>query len=163
MNAPPPPEDPRVGAGFRKMNLPAARRHAFLCLGPDCCAAAEGEAAWTLLKAEVKALDLPVLRTKAACLRVCHGGPWLVVYPEGVWYGALTAARLRHIVHEHLGCGRPVAAWIARQQPLPGGSDPIAPGGKEATAALAATIGPPPGHAAPGAINQPAQKGGGQE
>jgi (2Fe-2S) ferredoxin/predicted nuclease with RNAse H fold len=107
-------------AGFAKMNLPAARRHAFLCLGPDCCAAATGEASWATLKALVKQLDLPVLRTKAACLRVCAGGPWLVVYPEGTWYGRVTPERLTRIAHEHLRDGHPVTPWISRTHPLPG-------------------------------------------
>lgn len=129
MNPPPAPEDPRVTAGFRKMDLPAARRHAFLCLGPDCCGASEGAVAWAVLKAEIKTLGLPVLRTKAACLRVCHGGPWLVVYPEGTWYGGLTPDRVRHIVHEHLQQGRPVSAWVVRQQPLAGGAHSLPPGG----------------------------------
>ena len=101
------------------MNLPAARRHAFLCLGPDCCAAATGEASWATLKALVKQLDLPVLRTKAACLRVCAGGPWLVVYPEGTWYGRVTPERLTRIAHEHFRDGHPITAWISRTHPLP--------------------------------------------
>jgi (2Fe-2S) ferredoxin len=125
-----PPEDPRVTAGFRKMDLPQAGRHAFLCLGPDCCGLTEGEAAWATLKAEIKAHGIPVLRSKAACLRVCHGGPWMVVYPEGTWYGGLTPERVRRIVHEHLAHGRPVSEWISRQQALGGPAASIAPGGK---------------------------------
>ncbi len=107
-----------VDAGFRKLRLEEAGRHAFLCIGPDCCAEAEGLASWEVLKAELKAAGVPVLRTKAACLRVCSGGPWLVVYPEGVWYGAVTAERCRRIVQEHLVGNRPVAEWIAREHPL---------------------------------------------
>ena len=106
--------------GFAKMNLPATRRHAFLCIGPDCCRAAAGNASWQALKALVKELDLPVLRTKTACLRVCAGGPWLVVYPEGSWYGQVTPERLSRIAQEHLRDGRPVRKWISRTQPLTG-------------------------------------------
>ncbi len=60
------------------------------------------------------------MRTKAACLRICSGGPWLVVYPEGIWYGAVTPERCERIVAEHLQSGRPVEEWIARRHPLKG-------------------------------------------
>lgn len=96
------------------------QRHAFLCIGPDCCAAATGSASWQALKAIVKAHDLPILRSKAACLRICSGGPWLVVYPEGTWYGNVTPERLTRIAHEHLRDGQPISEWVDRTQPLGG-------------------------------------------
>ena len=105
-------------AAFKAMGLDAARNHAFLCIGPDCCAVREGLEAWEALKSEIKARRLPVLRTKAACLRVCTGGPWMVVYPEGVWYGGVTPERCRRIVAEHLEGGRPIWEWIAEARPL---------------------------------------------
>jgi (2Fe-2S) ferredoxin len=114
----------RMDEGFKKAGLPGAQRHAFLCIGPDCCGAAEGKAAWDALKRGIKEFDLPVMRTKAGCFRVCRGGPWLVVYPEGVWYGEVTAERMERIVTEHLDGGRPVKEWIARVHPLvPGPAD----------------------------------------
>jgi (2Fe-2S) ferredoxin len=46
------------------------------------------------------------------------------VYPEGVWYGEVTAERMERIVTEHLDGGRPVKEWIARVHPLvPGPAD----------------------------------------
>ncbi len=109
---------PEVTAGFAKMRLDAAGRHAFLCIGPDCCPTEQGLATWDRLKARISELGLPVLRTKAACLRVCSGGPWMVVYPEGVWYGGVTPERCERIVAEHLAGGRPVEEWVARRHPL---------------------------------------------
>lgn len=100
------------------MGLDAAHRHAFLCIGPECCIATTGSESWDRLKARIKEKGLPVLRSKAACLRICSNGPWMVVYPEGVWYGSVTAERCERIVDEHLGKGRPVTEWIARTHPL---------------------------------------------
>lgn len=105
---------------FADVGLPGARRHLFLCAGPDCCAAAEGEATWACVKAAVKEHGLPALRTKAACLRLCADGPWLVVYPEGIWYARVTPERFDRIRREHLQGGVPVAEWVRAVQPLGG-------------------------------------------
>lgn len=109
-----------VAAGFAKMNLGAAGRHAFLCTGPQCCAREQGMAAWEALKGACKTSGSAALRTKADCLRVCAGGPWLVVYPEGVWYGGATPERVERIVREHVAGGRPVTEWAVRTHPLCG-------------------------------------------
>ena len=86
-------------------------------MGPDCCDPAEGDALWSALKAETRKLSVPVLRTKAACLRICKAGPWLVVYPDGIWYGQLNSDKLRRILKEHIEEGRPVREWIAAEMP----------------------------------------------
>ncbi len=111
-------ESPEVAAGFAKIGLEGARRHVLLCAGPDCCAPAAGEATWEVLKDRIRALGLPVMRTQAGCLRICEGGPWMVVYPEGIWYGAVTPERCARIVAEHLAGGKPVTEWVVRVHPL---------------------------------------------
>ena len=108
-----------IDLGFAKINLKDAHRHVFLCVGPDCCSSEEGLAVWEHLKQALKVHSLPILRTKAACLRICCGGPWLVVYPEGVWYGGLTIERCDRIVAEHLLNGRVISEWATRVHPLP--------------------------------------------
>jgi (2Fe-2S) ferredoxin len=115
-------EDERraIEAGFAKMGIEGARRHAFLCPGPECCASAAGQASWDALKAACKAHGAPALRSKADCLRICAGGPWLVVYPEGTWYGRATPDRVERIVREHVVGGRPVAEWATKTRPLSG-------------------------------------------
>jgi len=110
--------NPETNSYPERAKLPAAeiqasRRHLFLCLGPDCCPAPEGERIWLALKKGCHNLGIPVLRTKAACLRVCQGGPWLVVYPEGTWYGGVDEAKLDRILREHIVLGRPVKEWVS--------------------------------------------------
>jgi (2Fe-2S) ferredoxin len=58
------------------------------------------------------------MRTKAACFRICAGGPWLVVYPEGIWYGAMTADRFERILQEHLLGGNPIDEWLVARNAL---------------------------------------------
>ena len=111
--------NPDYSAAFAKNGLPTARRHLFLCAGPDCCTAQEGLATWEHLKTEIKRHQLPAMRTKAACLRMCSEGPWLVVYPEGVWYSQVTPERFDRIRREHLEGGRPVEEWVRATHPLP--------------------------------------------
>jgi len=112
----------KAGAvGFSKMKIETARRHVFLCPGPNCCAREAGLATWETLKAACKEDGVDALRTKAECLRVCEGGPWLVVYPEGTWYGGVTPERCERIVREHVKGGRAVAEWVSHTQPLAGG------------------------------------------
>lgn len=101
-------------------------RHVFLCTGESCSAAGVGEAAWEVLKRELKDRGLSLsagpqacYRTKVGCLRICRGGPILLVYPEGTYYGGMTAERIPEFVREHLVGGRPVEGRIFARNPLP--------------------------------------------
>lgn len=110
---------------------PKVARHLLLCATPSkplCCDPAVGLACWNRLKALVRDLGLEdparaegvVLRTKADCLRVCQGGPILLIWPDGVMYGALTPERMERIVREHVLAGAPIEEWILARQPLAG-------------------------------------------
>jgi len=101
-----------IQARLAKAGVANAERHLFLCLGPDCCAPAEGERVWEYVKQRVRETGLRAMRTKAACFRICAGGPWLVVYPDGTWYGAITRERFERILQEHLIGGTPVVEWL---------------------------------------------------
>lgn len=103
---------------FAKAGLPGARHHLFLCVGPDCCSPEVGDKTWQHMKAELKQCGLPLMRTKAACLRMCTEGPWLVVYPDGVWYSSVTPERFDRIRRDHLEGGVPVAEWVRAVNPL---------------------------------------------
>jgi len=107
-----------IQAGLNKAGVANAERHLFLCLGPDCCPTAEGEHVWEFIKQRVRETGLKAMRTKAACLRICAGGPWLVVYPEGTWYGAMTSERFERILQEHLIGGKPVNEWLVARNDL---------------------------------------------
>jgi (2Fe-2S) ferredoxin len=111
------PIDP-LSAGLAKAGIATAERHIFLCMGPDCCTRVEAEAVWEYIKRRVKETGIPAMRTKAECFRICVGGPWIVVYPEGVWYGGVTIERFERILQEHLLGGHPVEEWITARQPL---------------------------------------------
>ena len=74
-----PPEQAAQAAA--QAGIATAERHVFVCIGPDCCDSREGEALWEFIKQRVKETGLRAMRTKAACFRICAGGPWIVVYP----------------------------------------------------------------------------------
>ncbi|CAN5340780.1 ferredoxin [soil metagenome] len=101
-------------------------RHILLCIGDKCCSAEEGVAAWDALKDELKRRNLSLAtgpqacyRTKVQCLRVCHGGPIAVVYPEGTYYCGLTADKIPEFVDQHLVHNVPIDDMIFARNPLP--------------------------------------------
>lgn len=60
---------------------------------------------------------------KAGCLDHCEHGAAMVVYPEGVWYGGVSAEDAEEIVEEHLLADRPVERLrIGEKLPPQGGS-----------------------------------------
>jgi (2Fe-2S) ferredoxin len=109
---------PEVAAALEKIKFAQAQKHLFLCPGPNCCESADGLKVWEHLKKRVKEGDLKIMRTKTECFRVCTGGPWLVVYPDGIWYGAMTPERCDRILDEHVGQRKPVTEWIVAQNDL---------------------------------------------
>jgi (2Fe-2S) ferredoxin len=104
--------------GLEKAGIRNATRHLFLCIGPDCCDPGEGETLWELVKKRVRESGIQVMRTKAGCFRICTGGPWLVVYPEGIWYGEVSPVRFDRIFNEHVLGGQPVLDWVVIRNPL---------------------------------------------
>lgn len=109
-----------------KLRIGDYSRHVFLCIGDACCSSAEGNRAWEVLKDELKRRNLSLstgpyacYRTKVQCLRVCAGGPIMVVYPEGTYYCGMTAERIPEFVERHLVGGQPIEEWIFARNPLP--------------------------------------------
>jgi len=101
--------------------------HLLLCATPSkalCCLdPAIGAASWDALKRLVRELGLEdparpegiVLRTKADCLRLCAGGPILLIWPEGTVYGGINPERIEPILREHVIGGQPIEQWILKR------------------------------------------------
>jgi (2Fe-2S) ferredoxin len=49
-----------------------------------------------------------VMVTNTGCFGICSQGPIMVVYPEGIWYGAVTEEDIDKIVEQHIINGLPV-------------------------------------------------------
>ena len=49
-----------------------------------------------------------VMVTNTGCFGICSQGPIVVVYPEGIWYGAVTADDVEEILDSHIEGGEVV-------------------------------------------------------
>lgn len=92
-------------------------RHVFVCENrreaddPKGCCSAKGSAEIrSRLKKLAKDAGLKgrVRINAAGCLDQCAHGVTIVVYPEAVWYGAVTIADAEEIFRSHVLEGRPV-------------------------------------------------------
>jgi YD repeat-containing protein len=99
-------------------------RHVFVCTRGEWCPSVDGDGlgVHAALKAAVRAADLSgrVRVNHSGCFSQCGNGPMAVVYPDGVWYAALTPADATEILTSHLLNGEPVERL--RYVPETGGS-----------------------------------------
>jgi (2Fe-2S) ferredoxin len=104
--------------------VPYYRLHLFVCTNqraPDdprgCCADKGAADLRDHLKQRVKQAGLKGVRiNNAGCLDRCSLGPVLVVYPEGIWYGADSIADIDEIFDQHVLGGNPVARLQLRPE-----------------------------------------------
>jgi len=97
--------------------MPPFERHVFICENlrdaadaRGCCAAKGAAAVRSRFKQLTHQAGLKgrVRINAAGCLDQCEHGITIVVYPEAVWYGAVTAADVDEIFQSHVLEGRPV-------------------------------------------------------
>ena len=102
-------------------------RHVLFCGNSGCCNGKDdAKATWKTLNKATKELakaGISVYTTEVECLRFCVGGPLLVVYPEGTWYGEVTPEKCERIVEQHLKEGLPVNEWVFARNPLADAKD----------------------------------------
>ena len=97
-------------------------RHVLVCVGGFCSPDQRGRELYQLLPSLLQREGLlfgpgRVKRGETPCLGVCSNGPIVVVYPEGIWYAAVTPALLERIVVEHLKNGRVVEEAVFHRLP----------------------------------------------
>jgi (2Fe-2S) ferredoxin len=87
-------------------------RHVFVCTRGEWCPSVDGDGigVHAALKAAVRDAGLAdrVRVNHSGCFSQCGNGPMAVVYPDAIWYAALTPDDAAEIVTEHLVAGRPV-------------------------------------------------------
>jgi len=105
------------------------RRHVFICTnerGPDdsrgCCKAKGSEDVLQAFRLALhkRGLKRIVRANKAGCLDQCANGVTVVVYPDAVWYGRVTAADVEEIVERHIVGGEPVQRLVLPPEALSG-------------------------------------------
>lgn len=57
---------------------------------------------------EERELSGEVLVTNTGCLAICDKGPIVIVYPDNVWYGAVTPEDVEEIMDIHIEGGKVV-------------------------------------------------------
>jgi (2Fe-2S) ferredoxin len=110
--------------------MPSLQRHVFVCTNEraadnpkGCCKLKGGIDVRDRLKAELssRGLSKVIRANNAGCLDQCERGVTVVVYPEQVWYGHVTADDIPEIVEKHLIGGQVVDRLLLPDQPHLGG------------------------------------------
>jgi (2Fe-2S) ferredoxin len=91
------------------------KKHIFVCInerteGRKSCGEIHGMALVNAFKERINKdkLNAEVRAQKAGCFDVCEFGPAVVVYPEGIFYGAIEIADVEEIYQSHIKNDVPV-------------------------------------------------------
>jgi (2Fe-2S) ferredoxin len=108
-------------------------RHVFICVNErpadderGCCGAKGGAEVAEAFKRKLyeRGLKRIVRPNRAMCLDQCALGVTVVVYPEGVWYGHVTAGDVDEIIESHIIGGKPVERLVIPPESLTGRTPP---------------------------------------
>ena len=120
--------------------MPKFEKHIFVCTNqrepgqPRGCCDPEGKAEMQGVlkqKLAMRGLKTKVRANKAGCLDQCEHGPNVVVYPEAVWYGGVTASDVDEIVDSHIIGNQPVQRLMIADSCLNAKSCPHKPRRKD--------------------------------
>lgn len=98
--------------------MPKPERHVFICTQtkpphipqPSCGPSGGGDLAQSFYgELDERGLLGRFAVTMTGCMGGCSAGPVVLVYPEGIMYGGVTANDIPEIIDQHLIDGAPVA------------------------------------------------------
>jgi (2Fe-2S) ferredoxin len=106
--------------------MPGLQRHVFVCVNEraatnpkGCCKLKGGDKVRDAFKKRLTDLGLKrlVRANNAGCLDQCEHGVTVLVYPEQVWYGGVTAEDVPEIIERHILRGEFVERLMLPEQP----------------------------------------------
>lgn len=101
--------------------MPKFKKHIFICTNQrpaddprGCCDLSGNAELQRVFKIKLAQCGIKgaVRANKAGCLDQCEHGPNVVVYPDAVWYGGVTAADVDEIIESHILGDKPVARLV---------------------------------------------------
>lgn len=103
------------------MSTTATKKHIFVCVQNrpvghprGSCQAKDSPSVFDAFATELRKRlpDAPFRLTNTGCLGPCDHGASVVVYPDGVLYGGVSAEDVPEIVAEHVEGGTPVTRLV---------------------------------------------------
>ncbi|MEF8786221.1 MAG: CbiX/SirB N-terminal domain-containing protein [Haloarculaceae archaeon] len=90
----------------------APETHVAVCTNQTCAADGAPAVLERLRQAARDSEECDARITRSSCLGRCGEGPMVAVYPDGIWYGGVTADDAEEIVNSHLDRGRIVSEMV---------------------------------------------------
>ncbi len=97
--------------------MPKPKYHVFICTSSrpngqqkGFCHSKDGVEVCMRLMQEIEERELngEVFVTNTGCFGMCEQGPIIAVYPDNVWYKAVTPDDVTEIIENHIEGGKPV-------------------------------------------------------